>query len=519
MSYAINLTNGTQLFELSDGVIDKTHSSVSLVGKNSVNFGDSQNENFVHILENFANSSSPIAPLTGQLWYDTASRTLTVYRNGNWDPLSTISYASTAPPTPAKANLWFDTTVNQLKIHDGTNFNVIGPEAVAGFGKTKMSSESLKDASGGFHPVIKCTLNGITIGVLSADSFDVAFDNSIDGIPHVYSGLTMKSGYSITGTTSVGSKSNTLLGADGTNYRSSSILADNSTIVERDSASGISVKKLTASELYSNSGIISGNWGVSGSVNPLTDFGASLGTANLHWSTIYTDNINAGSVDVNTKISSPDASIDTLKFKFLTDSLNTTVSIIDKDASLQASSDSRLSTQKAIKSYIDAQLASLVTTLNTTNSNLQTQISAISNVPTGTVLYYAGSTAPAGYLVADGSVISRSTYYNLWLALGGTASPYGQTLQTFTLPDLRGEFIRGLDNGRGVDTGRTLGSNQASQNLAHTHSYTLRSGGYNPWWQYTNAATVSDNLTATTGVSGGNESRPRNVALLPIIKT
>jgi len=518
MAYSITLTNGSQLFELSEGIVDTNHTSISLVGKNSVNYGQAQNNDLVHLLEHFANAVAPPNPLVGQLWYNTQNRVLTIYRDGTWDPLSIISYAASSPATPNTGNLWFDTTVSQLKIHDGSKFNVVGPEAVAGFGKTRMASETLKDITGGIHPVIKCTLNGTVIAVLSADSFDVAYDNVIDGISHIYAGLTMKSGYSITGTTSVGSKANSLLGSDGANYRNASVLSVNNSLVERDDTGGIIVTKLNASNLYSLSGTISGIWGISGTITPTTNLGVSLGSSLLKWSNVYSDTITARSMST-TDLFATTSTINTVNFKYITDSLNNSISIIDKDVSLQAASDTRLSTQKAIKSYIDTQLASLVASINNTNTNVQTQFSAISSVPSGTVFYHAGPTAPAGYLVADGSTISRSTYFNLWTALGGTNSPYGQTLQTFTLPDLRGEFIRGLDNSRGVDPNRKLGSNQSSQNLEHDHSYTIRNGGYNPYWQYSDTAQVSGYETRQTGKSGGNESRPRNVALLPIIKT
>lgn len=518
MSYKITLTNGTTLFQLADGVVDTSYTSISLVGKNSVNFGQAQNNDFVHMLENFANSTAPLHPLTGQLWYNTANNSLSVYSVGTWEPLAVITYSSSTPPSPRLANLWFDTSVNQLKIHDGTSFNTLGPEAVSGFGRTRMASESLKDITGVSHAVIKCTLNGNVIAVLSSDSFDVSYDDAIDGIPHVFSGITMKSGYSFQGSSSTSSQANSLLGADLVNYRSAATLAVRNSIVERDSYGGIAVNTLTASTLYSSAGKISGVWNVNGSIVPLTDFGASLGSADLHWSHVYSDVFDSNSVSAGT-VTANNASIDSIKFATITDKYNNSITSIDKDVTLTAASDTRLPTQKAIKSYIDSAVALAVSSMSASNSGLQTQINSFTSIPSGTVMSYAGPTAPAGYLVANGSTVSKTTYYNLWLALGGEASPYGQTFQTFNLPDLRGEFIRGLDLGRGIDPGRTIGSRQDSQNLAHDHTYQLRAGGNNPWWQYNDAAPVSNYQTQHTSSSGGNEARPRNIALLPIIKT
>ena len=89
-------------------------------------------------------------------------------------------------------------------------------------------------------------------------------------------------------------------------------------------------------------------------------------------------------------------------------------------------------------------------------------------VPSGVVEAYAGSVAPDGWLLCNGSAVSRSEYADLF-AICGTIYGNGDGSTTFNLPDLRGEFVRGLDNGRGVDTGRTLGTSQAQALLQHNH--------------------------------------------------
>lgn len=83
-------------------------------------------------------------------------------------------------------------------------------------------------------------------------------------------------------------------------------------------------------------------------------------------------------------------------------------------------------------------------------------------------IHYTRSTAPDGWLVADGAVVSRSAYAALFAAIGTTFG-VGDGATTFGIPDLRGEFIRGLDNGRGVDAARTLGSSQAQAIQSHSH--------------------------------------------------
>ena len=74
---------------------------------------------------------------------------------------------------------------------------------------------------------------------------------------------------------------------------------------------------------------------------------------------------------------------------------------------------------------------------------------------------FAGGVAPAGWLKANGVAVSRSTYSDLFGVIGTTYG-VGDGSTTFGLPDLRAEFIRGFDDGRGVDAGRGMGSNQSS---------------------------------------------------------
>lgn len=162
--------------------------------------------------------------------------------------------------------------------------------------------------------------------------------------------------------------------------------------------------------------------------------------------------------------------------------------------------------------------------------------------PAGQVSYFASSTAPTGWLKANGAAISRTAYADLFAAIGVTFGA-GDGFNTFNLPDLRGEFLRGWDDARGVDAGRVLGSTQAGQNLAHshggatgvagehTHVQTAVQGGFSgigphiqggtaggagsPAGQSTQAAGNHQHSIAS---DGGTETRPRNVALLACIK-
>jgi hypothetical protein len=83
MAYIINKFNGIQLIVLDDGTID-TSTSLGLVGRNYVGYGETQNENFVYLLENFANDFPPARPLAGQIWFNTSTNIANIYNGSAW---------------------------------------------------------------------------------------------------------------------------------------------------------------------------------------------------------------------------------------------------------------------------------------------------------------------------------------------------------------------------------------------------------------------------------------------------
>ena len=155
--------------------------------------------------------------------------------------------------------------------------------------------------------------------------------------------------------------------------------------------------------------------------------------------------------------------------------------------------------------------------------------------PPGTIITFAGNTAPTGYLACNGAAVDRVTYADLF-AVCGTLYGSGDGSTTFNLPDLRGEFVRGWDDGRSIDSGRVFGSTQNSANKSHTHNIT------DPGHTHNITAISDDDRTVAAGSeSGGNavssgvtdtgvtgitidndgltEARPRNIALLYCIKS
>lgn len=141
--------------------------------------------------------------------------------------------------------------------------------------------------------------------------------------------------------------------------------------------------------------------------------------------------------------------------------------------------------------------------------------------PAGLVATFARSTAPTGWLKANGAAVSRTAYADLYAAIG-TRFGAGDGINTFNLPDLRGEFIRGWDDGRGVDSGRALGSAQGQLIESHDHGMDpFKQVNANILQPVTGGAELSSvgvGSAVRTKPTGGNETRPRNVALLYCIK-
>ncbi len=124
---------------------------------------------------------------------------------------------------------------------------------------------------------------------------------------------------------------------------------------------------------------------------------------------------------------------------------------------------------------------------------------------------------PSGYLECDGAAISRTSYSALFTLLG-TVFGVGDGSTTFNLPDFRGEFLRGFDNGRGVDIGRLIGSFQLDEFKSHTHftGSSLQTAG--PGSHLSTNHSPPSASAVPTGSTGGVETRPRNIAMMFCIK-
>lgn len=245
-----------------------------------------------------------------------------------------------------------------------------------------------------------------------------------------------------------------------------------------------------------------------------------------------------------------------------------------KSSSVASSSEDTVATSKAVKTAYDKAAAAatpqqvqqainnLINSAPSALDTLKELASALGNdanfantvagkitqaAPSGTVMYFASPAAPAGWLKANGAAVSRTTYADLYRAIG-TRFGAGDGKTTFNLPDLRGEFIRGFDDGRNVDRSRVFGSAQGDAMANHNHGFGRYTFGNNSgefttlatshaetdylhgegktYWNGSNGggsqSTVNSkyrpNMITTQQKTVSGETRPRNIALLACIK-
>lgn len=169
MAYTINLTDGAIFATVADGTIN-TASSMILVGKNYAGYGEFLDENFIHLLENGANTVPPGAPLIGQLWWDKSSNTMKVYNGTQFKVISASTASASQPTSNVAGDLWFDTTNQQLKAYNGTAFILIGPASTAGQGQTGAIPNTIIDNVSVSHVVLEFYVQNTLVGILSKDA-------------------------------------------------------------------------------------------------------------------------------------------------------------------------------------------------------------------------------------------------------------------------------------------------------------------------------------------------------------
>ena len=199
MPYNINRYNGTLLTTVEDGTVDTTL-DIKLIGKNYAGYGEVQNENFVHLLENFAGTSEPSKRTTGQVWYDSANKKLKFYDGTKFRTTGGAEVGTTEPVGLTTGDFWFNTSTNQLYAWDGGEFILVGPQAVADAETTQLRSRSVVDTTSATHAIVEAVIDGSTFYVISSDEFTLNNSlNAITGFSVIKKGITLVNTPNVTG--------------------------------------------------------------------------------------------------------------------------------------------------------------------------------------------------------------------------------------------------------------------------------------------------------------------------------
>jgi hypothetical protein len=194
MSYQINRYNGTQITVIADGTIDATL-DLKLIGKNYAGYGGVQNENFVYLLENFANTNQPPRPISGQIWFDSGNSKLKFFDGNKFRTTGGAETGSAQPTGLTTGDLWFDTTNKQLYTFNGVDYTLVGPQAAAGAQTTEMRSRRIRALDGNSYPIVEAVVDGVTVFVVNKATNPVfTLDsqiNPITGFTDIQKGITL----------------------------------------------------------------------------------------------------------------------------------------------------------------------------------------------------------------------------------------------------------------------------------------------------------------------------------------
>lgn len=468
--------------------INIVDTSLSLTGRGYPNYGEKIAENFLHLLENFASPEPPENPIEGQLWYDTSDPENKVLRimdgtasSTRWPSANGIYQQSNDPRLSSSASvkngdIWVDTFSNQLKIYSGVSWTVVGP--TAGGNKTGAIAEKIVDTANVERWVIKNYVDNNVVSILFDGETTSTFvpKQVISGFVSIKPGVNLSSRF---GNKLIGTADSSLaLEISGTKYNAESFLRkdDNSfgnqTITGRvlwrtptnptgaEGRDGIVINnELTSNyvQFYKNTNdaVIANNTpggkilirtrpsdsgslfktveieNRSVSINTSTSVGLfalsvsgevkfyntlTVAQTNIEGTLSVTDNVTLGS---NLKV----IGLSTLTGKVSLGTISGSGVILHPNKN-DAYDIGSLSNQFR---HIYAN------SIGSTGTNIYGILRGEAYFPVGMITSYAGTIAPAGWLLCNGASVSTSTYENLYSVIGTT---YGSGAGTFNVPNL-----------------------------------------------------------------------------------
>ena len=172
MAYTVNKSNtaaSPNQYTVQDSILN-TQTDVSFVGKGYAGYGEVIAENFLHLLENFSNTSAPSKSIKGQLWYDETSAKIKVYTGSSFQPVGGATYSSVAPAGLNAGDLWIDSDTQQLFFNNGAANVLVGPPASSGT-KNGFEYSTISDSADIERNITRVFNNDVQIAIISDASF------------------------------------------------------------------------------------------------------------------------------------------------------------------------------------------------------------------------------------------------------------------------------------------------------------------------------------------------------------
>lgn len=192
MAYTIKFTDEnkqTQNISVDDSTTN-TQTDLAFPGRNQRGYAISIAENFLHLLENFANSSEPERPVEGQLWYDNNSgvEDIKVWDGTGWKLVGGIRKGTSEPAIKVTGDLWVDTDNQQLYLFNGASWVLVGPTFSSGL-RTGVVAETVVDSDDVSRTILKTYISDEVVFIYSVDTFIPKV--SIQGFGTIKSGINI----------------------------------------------------------------------------------------------------------------------------------------------------------------------------------------------------------------------------------------------------------------------------------------------------------------------------------------